>query len=119
MWFLGTSDYARKSKGGFRWNEYELMAIETADGDTEGRAKVIAFWDRHLPFMLAVHSDYDYLAVRLEDGVVVHGCAPEWELPIPIAKSFVEFLADFEREASKPVASFPWSVFLRASEARD
>lgn len=35
-------------------------------GDEAGAAEVRAFWDHHIPFMMAVHSDYDYLALRLD-----------------------------------------------------
>jgi hypothetical protein len=62
--------------------------------------------------MLAVHSDYDYLAIRLSDGSVVHGFAPEWDAPSPIAGSFAEFLTAFEREAASAAPRSPLVIFL-------
>lgn len=56
-WFLTASDFARQAGKGFRWNEYEHMAVESAAGDKAFVREVRAFWDRHFPFMLAVHSD--------------------------------------------------------------
>src|SRR5688572_16482461 len=78
-WFLTATDFARKRGSGFSWNAIELMMLEDAEGDPLAQAQIRSFWDDHLPVMLAVHSDYDYLAVRLSDGAVVHGFAPEWE----------------------------------------
>lgn len=92
-----------------RWNEYEHMTLETYnEGERMGFKKYAedpayregtkAFWDSHFPFMLAVHSDYDYLAVRLTPkgfGSVVHGHSPSWEEPQPVADSFGAFLQAF------------------------
>src|SRR5690349_1461325 len=90
-WFLTANEYALAKEGGLRWNECELMAMSAAAGDATWQSEIRAFWDRHFPFMLAVHSDYDYLAVRVDDGAVVHGYAPEWESPAVITHSFSEF----------------------------
>jgi hypothetical protein len=65
--------------------------------------------------MMAVHSDYDYLAVRLAEpdaGSIVHGYAPEWMEPARVARSFEEFLRSFTAEAASSNAEFPYSVFL-------
>ncbi len=112
-WFLTAADFGRTSGEGFRWNEYELMAIEAAEGDPALVSDITAFWDHYFPVMLAVHSDYDYLAVRLDDGSVVHGCAPEWEDPTPVAGSFAEFLHMFEAQAAGD-AQYPLRLFLGA-----
>jgi hypothetical protein len=111
-WFLTSNEYALAKEGGFRWNECELMAMSAAAGDPTWQDEIRAFWNRHFPFMLAVHSDYDYLAVRVDDGAVVHGYAPEWESPTVIANSFTEFLRQFEVEASAAVARWPYSIFV-------
>ena len=114
-WFLTSEDYAREDTSTFRWNEYEHMALETYDDDPVYRAGIKAFWDSHFPFMLAVHSDYDYLAIRLTPdgfGNVVHGYAPEWEEPSPIAVSFAAFLDTFTVAAAMPQAKYPLDVFL-------
>lgn len=65
--------------------------------------------------MMAVHSDYDYLAVRLagpDAGSIVHGYAPEWEEPARIPRSFEEFPQSFTAEAASSSAEFPHSLFL-------
>jgi len=113
-WLLTGEDYARTEDSGFRWNECELMALDAAAGDPSWQAEIAEFWNDHFPFMLAVHSDYDYLAVRLSDGAVVHGCAPEWESPTQVASSFGHFVEQFQSEATASTAQWPFSVFLGA-----
>jgi len=110
-WILTASDYARPAGKGYTWNEYERMAIESARGDEAFVRDVRAFWDRHFPFMLAVHSDYDYLAVRRDDGAVVHGFAPFWEDPTAVAASVEAFLEAFEAQATGE-AEYPYRLFL-------
>jgi hypothetical protein len=113
-WFLTAEDLAREEDVGFRWNEYERMALEDLDDPVE-RSAITTFWDSHFPFMMAVHSDYDYLAIRLTAdsfGNVVHGYAPEWEEPSTIAESFAEFLEALTSAAAAPQAGYPLDVFL-------
>jgi hypothetical protein len=113
VWFLCHSDFSVARSEGFNWNEYERMAIEAAGNDPSLISKIHEFWDNHFPFMLAVHSDYDYLAVRKSDGSVVHGCAPEWEDPTPIADTFESFLVAFEA-AARGNGGYPLTLFLAA-----
>ena len=110
-WFLTADDYARKRGSGFRWNEIELMMIEGAEGDRALAAEYRSFWDDHFPVMLAVHSDYDYLAVRISDGAVVHGYAPEWESS-KVARSFAALLSALATEADTQCDRRPWSLFV-------
>ena len=118
-WFLTATDYRRKADSAFRWNEIELMSLEFADDNPDLDAKVRtaeirAFWDGHFPVMLAVRSDYDYLAVRLSDGVVVHGFAPDWEDTSPVAPSFAAFVSALAEEVAEPHDVSPLSVFVGA-----
>jgi len=113
-WFLTGQDYRRRTGSAFRWNEYEHMALESAEDEPECAA-IKSFWDGHFPLMLAVHSDYDYLALRLagkKRGSIVHGYAPEWDEPSVIAPSFATFLKEFTAAASLPQAEYPFNVFL-------
>ena len=115
VWMLTPAELRRTDAEGFRWNEYELMALEGAEDDPPARSKVRAFWDAHLPIMMAVHSDYDYVAVRLAEphfGSVVHGFAPEWENPSALSRSFEEFLSRFAEEAASREPAYPYSLFL-------
>ena len=114
-WMLTPEDFRKTDPDGFRWNEYELMALEGEDNNPELQAEVRSFWNEHFPIMMAVHSDYDYLAVRLaepERGSIVHGFAPEWNSPTRIARSFEEFLTLFTKEARSSQAEYPFDVFL-------
>ena len=114
-WMLTPAEFRKTDTEGFRWNEYELMALDAAEGEPDRESEVRAFWDEHLPIMMAVHSDYDYLAVRLAQpnlGSIVHGFAPEWDNPSLVARSFQEFLARFTEEAAAPEPAYPYSLFL-------
>ena len=115
VWFLTAEDFRKTDEDGFRWNEYELMALEGDEGNRDAQAATRAFWNEHLPIMLAVHSDYDYIAVRVAEpnaGSIVHGFAPEWEEPSPVARSFAVFLESLAAEASSSNPEYPYSAFL-------
>jgi hypothetical protein len=111
-WFLTVDDYARKRGSGFRWNEIEIMSLEAAEDDLTTQAQIRSLWDGHFPVMLAVHSDYDYLAVRMSDGAIVHGFAPEWEAPSKVAPSFAALLCTLEAEADAQRERWPWKIFV-------
>jgi hypothetical protein len=113
-WFLTAEDYRREAGPLHRWNEYEIMSIESCRTEEE-REDVTAFWDVHFPFLLAVHSDYDYLGVALTGesyGRIVHGYAPSWEEPTVIAQSFGEFLRRFGDAATTEEPPWPECLFL-------
>ena len=114
VWFLSSAHYARSETTGFRWNEYEHMEMEYEDDSLE-RRKISSFWDSHLPFMLSVHSDYDYLAVRLSPsdfGSIVHGHAPFWREPDVIAPSFDVFLSQLMISTGASEPDYPYSYFI-------
>ena len=113
IWFLCREDFRRNDPDMFRWNEMELMMLETGDGDRQVQTR--AFWDRHFPFMLATHSDYDYLAVSLDEGsygAVVHGCELELEEPSVVAPSFAAFLALLRDTAAGRRDDYPLTSFV-------
>jgi hypothetical protein len=118
-WFLTATDYAQTSSETFQWNAFERMSLESAveDGDEEYAKEVRAFWDAHFPFMMAVHSDYDYLAVqvgegRFSRGSIVHGTGDGFEEPSLVAPSFDRFLALLKDAAEAPDPDYPFDVFL-------
>ena len=113
VWFLTQRDYGANRDGMFRWNEHELMCLDAAGGDNEEEERVRAFWSRHFPFMFAVHSDYDYLAVDLSPeayGQIVHGYMPEPEQTSLVARSFSEFVLMFT-ETFRGKANYPLTLF--------
>lgn len=102
IWAFTAEQYRCVEGPGFRWNECELMSLNAADADKDPRwrSRIEAFWDVHFPFMVAVHSDYDYLAIRLDPGgygQVMHGYAPEFEEADKVADTFGEFLRMYAR----------------------
>lgn len=113
VWFLTHRDYGRKSDGGFHWNEHELLLLDAAGGDEEQRTQFRSYWDHHFPFLFAVHSDYDYLAVDLNPdtfGQIVHGYMPEADQPGLVSASFSEFLLMFT-ESFRNNPAYPLSLF--------
>lgn len=113
-WFLTSAEYAPAESQALRWNQYETMGLDACAGPDERQA-IEGFWNLHFPFMLAVHSDYDYLAVSLAPhgfGSVVHGCAPEWESTTMVAESFEHFIEAFTVSAMAPAAEYPLKIFL-------
>jgi len=115
-WIFGASFFAREDPAGFRWNECELMSLEAVEGDLAAESRVREYWDRHLPFMMAVHSGYDYLAVQTSCvsplGAVVHGRSPEFEDSNIVAPSFDEFLERLREAALVAHPPYPFSIFL-------
>lgn len=113
VWFLCREDYRLRDAERFRWNEFELMILEDADADAQERVR--RFWDRHFPFLLCVHSDYDYLALSLDEksfGAIVHGCGPVFEETTQVASSFTEFLTLFRKYATGDRDDYPLSYFV-------
>ena len=108
VWFLCESDYSGTSESDFRWNEWELMSLNTAGDDTDWAADISDFWDKHLPIVLSVKGDYAYLAIRMNgegEGAVVKGFAPEFESPMLLASSYPEFLRQMSLAIRDPAAN--------------
>ena len=89
------------------------MILES--GNAEWSEKTRQFWDRHFPFALCVHSDYDYLAVDLDPGAygtIVHGCGPNFEETSIVAPSFEQFLTLFKEAAAGRRDDYPLGFFV-------
>ena len=94
-WFLCQSDYSGKSQSAFKWNEWELLSLDAADGDAELEAAISAFWDRHLPFYLSVRDGYCFAALCLNGpnkGKIVEGYEPEFEEVSIVANGLIDFV---------------------------
>lgn len=92
VWFLTPADYAAEAGSGTAWNECERLEREE-----EEHPEIHAFWDRHLPILHSVASDYAYLAVCVDPtsaayGRIVRGDAPEYRETVTVCGSFDELL---------------------------
>ncbi len=92
VWFLCAEDYDTRLDHAWRWNEWEQLSLENAQGDQEWTGQIKDFWDQHLPIVLSVRDGYAYYAISMADGSVVYGRGPEFEACETAAASFAEFL---------------------------
>ena len=91
MWFNCYDEFSGISNIAFKWNEYELLSLESAQGDGGLEQSISEFWENHLPIIMSVKNGYEYYAIR-RDGAVVFGWEPEFEEPDVVADSFGEFI---------------------------
>ena len=72
------------------------MSLQAAAdaGDTVWQADIRRFWDAYIPVGLSVGGAYEYYAIRVSDGVVVHGAEPEFEEVEEAAASFFQLLTE-------------------------
>ena len=80
-------DYYPQDKG-FQWNDLELQSLEYADNDSG----IIAYWDKHLPIFISVDGEYSYYAINTENGNIVVGYEPEFEVSSVVADDFYTFI---------------------------
>jgi hypothetical protein len=92
VWFLCIEDYLPKSEDSFRWTEFELISMESADDDTELINRIKNYWNNHFPIIMSVEDDYKYYAINVENKKIVYGCEPEFEESEIVANNFYEFL---------------------------
>ncbi len=91
-WFLCGDDFDLLKEHSFRWNEWEIISLESAESDTEWESEIREFWNIHLPITMSVKSGYSYYAISMNDGSIVHGSEPEFEECKIVANSFEDFL---------------------------
>lgn len=98
VWIITTEDYAGVAESEYRWNEFEMMDVESLerDKDVEGAAEIRKWWDRHLPICISVASGFSHYAIDLKDGSVVYGYEPDFEEVEHVASSFREFMESGE-----------------------
>jgi hypothetical protein len=89
-WFLSAADYAGMADSAFAWDEFKRLSLDAALDD-EDRQAISTFWDRHLPVLMSVAGDYEFLAIDQSTGAVVHGIEPEFEVVTVVADSWAGF----------------------------
>lgn len=90
-WFLCKNNFDMQIEDSFRWNEWEIISLESAENDIEWETEIKKFWNIHLPIIMSVKDGYSYYAISIENGSVVHGGEPEFEECKIVANSFEEF----------------------------
>lgn len=93
VWFLCEDDLNRTRNSVFGWDEFEVQSLEAAGADEQWRSRIKEFWDRHLPILLSVKSDYEFLCIVLSEpdyGAIAYGYEPEYEEVEKICDSFSE-----------------------------
>ena len=93
-WFLCGSDYKDDSDDAFKWNEYKLMSLEAAEGDSDWKKEIEEWWSDKLPFLMSVKGGYSFYAIDLGEnkGTIIKGEEPEFEEAYVIANEFEDFL---------------------------
>ncbi|WP_436897925.1 hypothetical protein [Acinetobacter gyllenbergii] len=91
FWFYSEFDYVSAGDSAFEWDFFEKNSLECSVNDVQ-KSHVLNFWRAHLPFGVSVVNGYSYVALRIEDGVVVIGVEPEYE---DSAKVIAKSLEDF------------------------
>jgi hypothetical protein len=92
IWLLGAADFYGSSQSAYRWNDWEQMSLDAAEGNATLTTSIRFFWNNHFPIAISVKSGYAYFAVRKADFGVVCGEEPEFDETSPIASSFSEFI---------------------------
>ena len=90
IWFLTPSDYENNTA--FRWNEFEHICLEAAEGDEAWQNRIRAFWDNYLPVVMSVANGYHYYAIGIRTSEVFEGREPEFEEVEIVAPSFTDFV---------------------------
>jgi len=94
IWFLCGGDYKTDSGDAFKWNEFELLSLDAAQGDEKRENKILNWWSDKLPIILSVRDGYSFYAIDLgsDSGAVIRGEEPEFEEAHVVADSFDSFL---------------------------
>ena len=93
-WFLCSKEYNNISEIAFKWNEFEELSLEVAEGDDEWKEEIKQWWNKKLPIIMSVRDGYSFFAIDLENdcGNIVKGEEPEFEETEIVASSFYGFL---------------------------
>lgn len=89
MWFLTCENFLDDV---WSYNDFENMSLDAANKDEIWSTEIKEFWNNNFTIIMSVGGNYQYFAIELNSGKVVQGWEPEFESPIVVAESFVEFL---------------------------
>lgn len=94
-WFLCEDEYNNRSDDAFKWNEFELLSLESAMDNEIWRSEITAWWDNYLPIVISVDDGYTFYAIDLNHdiGAIVRGYEPEFEEVEKVANHLDDFLA--------------------------
>lgn len=91
VFFLTHSSFEEVLDSAFTYDTFEKLSIESAAAE-EQRVEILEFWNTHIPFLISLHNGYEYYAVSIKDGSIVHGCEPEFEAVSVAADSMLAFI---------------------------
>ena len=93
-WFICGEDYLEESDNAFKWNEFERMSLEAAEGDEVWEKHIKDWWSDKLPFIMSVNGIYSYYALDFgnNSGSIIMGEEPEFEEASVVAENFDDFL---------------------------
>lgn len=94
-WFLCEKDFKSEAEDeAFRWNEFEMLSLEAAEGDDEWQTEIKSWWSTKLPIVMSVKNGYLFYAIDTENdsGIIVKGQDPEFEEVCIVADSFEDFI---------------------------
>ena len=119
VWFLTFADYSVEAGSAIAWNEWERL-----ESEEDQHAEISAFWDRHLPILHSVASDYAYLAVCVDPasaayGNIVRGDAPEFRERVTVCGSFDELLKQIVRMQNGSAPDNLADLFLDPHDERN
>lgn len=66
-------DYGIQSEDAFQWNEYELISLDSAEGNIEWENEIKEFWNNHLSIIMSVKCGYSYYVISMKNGSIVQG----------------------------------------------
>ena len=105
-WFNLIKEFNGNSENEFKWNEFELLSLEWSEDDTEELEAVAKFWNQHIPIIMSVKNEYQFLAICLEKekyGEIVHGTEPEFENAKKVCNNFDELIELLEKKELKNI----------------
>lgn len=115
VWLLCEAEYNGNSDDEFRWNELELLSLESACDDISWQNRIKTFWNNHLPFILSVKGEYSYFAIGVGEanyGQIFYGMEPEFEEVTLVADSLNDFISKLEKQALLPEKDYPYNLFF-------